>query len=87
MISINQAVAQGITRLRMPRWAPTDAYLLLSIIDGKVGLWCKLYSRTEQQAIGEPTPQLFLSYNVADSGDCEAYEPYTGEKDVKDTAP
>lgn len=87
MISINQAVAQGITRLRMPRWAPTDAYMLLYIIDGELGPWVKLYSRTEQQAIGEPTPQMFLSYTYEKSFDREEYEPYTGEKDVKDIAP
>lgn len=44
LISINEAAARGIEKLRQPRWASPDEYLKIDIIDGKAGPWGHFYS-------------------------------------------
>lgn len=53
MISINQAAAQGITKLRMPKWANPADYLVIDIVDGKPGPWVHLYSPINEIAHGK----------------------------------
>jgi len=65
MISINEAVAQGVTKVRKPLWANPEDYLQLDIIDGKLGPWTHLYSSLNEK-IGEPNPQDILFTGVGD---------------------
>lgn len=49
LMSINEAVSKGVSRLRIPKWAIPEDQLHLYIVeqkDGKrvVGPWAKLYS-------------------------------------------
>ena len=76
-MTIDDALAQGITRLRRPAWANPAAYIL---IDNSP--WAKLYDRPTQEVIDEPTPQMVL--RISDT--CGDYEPYTGPLDSRDRA-
>ncbi len=61
MISINQAAAQGIDRLRQPQWASAEDYLKIDIIDGKAGPWGHLYSPVNELINGRnPVDMLLL---------------------------
>lgn len=61
MISINQAAAQGIDRLRQPIWANAEDYLKIDIIDGKAGPWGHLYSPINEAINGRnPVDMLLL---------------------------
>lgn len=61
MISINQAAAQGIDKLRQPIWASPDDYLKIDIIDGKAGPWGHLYSPINEAINGRnPVDMLLL---------------------------
>ena len=71
-MTIQDALAQGITRLRRPMWANPNAYILID-----KGPWAKLYDQPYQSLFGEPTPQKVLHIH----DDCVDYEPYTGIPD------
>lgn len=61
LISINQAAAMGIDRLRQPRWANLEDYLKIDIIDGKAGPWGHLYSPANEAVNGRnPVDMLLL---------------------------
>ena len=71
LISINQAAAQGIDRLRQPRWANPEDYLKIDIIDGRPGPWLHLYSPANQAINGRnPVDMLEL-----DGRDDEVFIP------------
>ncbi len=59
MISINEAVTNGVTQIRKPIWANPSDYLKLDLMDGKLGPWLHLYSPLNE-LIGEPNPQDIL---------------------------
>lgn len=61
MISINQAAAQGVDKLRLPIWASPEDYLKIDIIDGKAGPWGHLYSPINEAINGKnPVDMLLL---------------------------
>ena len=73
-ISINQAAAQGIERIRLSRWANPLDHIKIDIIDGRPGLWAHLYSTMNLAFNGrDPVDQLMLK-----GLDDEEYEPYSG---------
>jgi len=59
MISINEAVHNGLSRLRKPIWVNREDYLQLDLIDDGLGPWVHLYSSLNR-LIGEPNPQDIL---------------------------
>jgi hypothetical protein len=75
LISINDAVAQGITRLRKPIWASAFDHLKIDIIDGRMGPWFHLYAPFNKECSGRDPVDL-LSFN-ADVAVAE-WLPYTG---------
>jgi len=75
VISINEAVQQGIMRLRMPRWAFPEDHIELSIVNGLLGPWVKLWS-PGNEIIGEPNPKDILW--VGQNNNEQIYEPYEG---------
>ena len=84
-MNLDEATQKGIARIRRPTWAFADSYLKLHLeqqADGTFlrGPWLHLYSRTEQQLIGEPTPQTLLGLDDTTTD----YEEYTGPADEAD---
>ena len=78
MISINEAVANGITRIRMPHWAIREDYIKLDIIAGKLGPWLHLYSPMNEEINGRnPVSMLFLEFDL-DAPVYEIWEVKTG---------
>lgn len=77
MISIKQAAAQGIRKLRMPEWAGPEDYLLIDIVDGKPGPWAHLYSPVNQMINGR-NPVDILNLNGLDD---ECFEPSPSRQD------
>lgn len=81
-MTISEAAKLGHKRIRRKIWGFPDAYLRITIFpNGSYGPWALLFSRTEQQLIGESTPQppiLILTEKATD------WEPYTGKLDEAD---
>lgn len=80
-MTIDEAVENGISRVRRPMWSNPNAYVRLDLVDGGRGPWLRLYDRTSQEAIGEPTPQVAPCFNDS----LTDYEEYTGPIDPVDT--
>lgn len=75
LISIEDAAAAGIERLRLPVWANPLDHLKLDIIDGKPGPWTHLYAPFNKECNGrDPVDVLFMhmDYQAKD------YLPYEG---------
>ncbi len=74
MISINEAVSQGIERIRRPHWAIPEDHLKLDIIDGKLGPWLHVYSPMNEEINGKnPVDMLFMELDL----DLQVYEAWT----------
>lgn len=72
-MTLAEAAAAGIKRVRLPNWADAHDYVKLDIIDGRHGPWGHLYAPC-QADLGLPRPHNFLII-----GDTESrYEPYSG---------
>lgn len=52
LISINEAAARGIERLRKPIWATPLDHLKIDIIDGRPGPWLHLYCPFNRECNG-----------------------------------
>jgi len=82
-MTIREALDNKVARIRQPHWIE-EAYLKLDLLEGGFhGPWGHLYSRGEQQVIGEPTPQNFLVICMNQNGEND-FERYTGELDEED---
>lgn len=62
LISIKEAAAQGITRLRLPKWANPMDHLKIDIIGEQLGPWLHLYAPFNKECNGRD-PFQFLSFN------------------------
>ncbi len=60
LISINEAAARGIDKLRQPRWANQEDYLKIDIIEGKAGPWGHLYSPANMAINGKNPVDMML---------------------------
>lgn len=83
-MTISEAVAQGIYRIRRPNWTSPAAYLRLSVVEmfgvKVLGPAFRFYDRPTQQAIGVETPQVFPW-----TGDkANDWKAYTGAPDAED---
>lgn len=79
LISVNQAAAQGITRVRKPVWSNKFDHLQLDIVDGKPGPWLHLWSPFNKVCNGrDPIDICHLISSFVGSLDAECLEPYTG---------
>jgi hypothetical protein len=75
LISIVEAAAQGIERLREPQWANPMDHLKIDIIDGKPGPWTHLYSPMNESLNGrDPFDILVVSMDY----NAKRYELHTG---------
>jgi hypothetical protein len=90
LITIDEAVRLGITKLRAPHWADRTAHIEISVheVDGKNvhGPWVRLYDPSSQESLGEPTPQKILWFAVFPPGsntlaEWEVYKDPSAEPD------
>lgn len=63
LISIKEAAALGIDRVRSPKWVIKTDHLKLNIVDGKAGLWLHLFS-TLNKALNRRDPVAILALLV-----------------------
>jgi hypothetical protein len=75
LISINEAAAAGIERLRYPKWVTPEDHLKIDIIDGKPGLWTHLFAPFNRECNGRDPVSIICTQ--MDYGAAE-WEPYTG---------
>lgn len=62
LMSIDEAAARGIERLRQPQWKDPCAHLKLDIINGRPGPWVHLYDPSNSRVNGkDPVSMLFLN--------------------------
>ena len=74
-MSITQAAARGISRLRLARWAYAYDYLEIDIVDGAPGPWVRLYSPMNQEMNGrDPVKMLGIGMDY----EAEEWLEYTG---------
>jgi hypothetical protein len=76
MISLNDAAAMGVTRLRKPIWANPLDHLQIHIHEGSMGPWIKLWSPYNPHCNGRD-PVQFLCIEVVEL-EVKCFEPYTG---------
>lgn len=76
LISINEAAASGIERLRRPNWANPMDHLKIDIVNGKPGPWTHLYAPFNQECTGRDPVSMPFGFGV-DHG-AKEWEPYQG---------
>jgi hypothetical protein len=75
LISINEAAALGIDRIRKPIWATPEDHLKIDIINGKPGPWIHLYAPFNKECNGcDPVNILWIQMDYNEP----VYVPYTG---------
>jgi hypothetical protein len=72
-MTLREAAAKGVERVRLAHWANPSDYVKIDIIDGLAGPWAHLYSPV-QDLPGYERPQNFPSFLDANAD----YEPYDG---------
>lgn len=76
MLSINEAIAKGIARLRLDNWASPKDHLEFYITgSGAPGPWVNLWS-DDNEAIGQKNPQQILITTIGDL-DATVWREYT----------
>jgi hypothetical protein len=78
LISINQAVARGIERIRKPLWATPEDHFKIDIIDGKPGPWLHLFAPFNEECNGRDPVDILWIASGAETGDVEEFVAYTG---------
>ncbi len=80
-MTLSEAAAIGMSRVRLPVWADPQAYLKMTLPPrGGRGVWVELFERKTQEYTGEPTPQKILCVEDDEGGFVE----YVGKRDPKD---
>lgn len=75
LISIKEAAARGIERVRKPIWANPLDHLKIDIIEGKPGPWMHLWCPFNKKCNGrDPVDMLWIAMNY----DEKSWLPYTG---------
>ncbi len=75
LISMREAAKRGIERIRRPIWADKMDHLKLTIVDGNLGPWIKLYAPFNQECNGRDPVEMLI---VQADPDKAAYVPYEG---------
>jgi hypothetical protein len=68
-ISLTEAAAKGIERLRNPKWVTPEDHIKIDIIDGRLGPWAHLWCPFNKECNGRDPMDIF-SFWV----DCNAAE-------------
>lgn len=75
MISLKEAAEKGIKRVRKPVWADQLDHLEISIVDGVLGVWGRLYAPFNKECNGRDPVEFLLVQTDCDAAE---YEPYDG---------
>jgi hypothetical protein len=79
MMSLNQAAAAGIERIRKPIWADAFDHFKLDIISGRPGPWLRLYAPFNVALNGkDPVSILWAIQFGTDAADSVEFEEYGG---------
>jgi hypothetical protein len=74
-ISIEEAAARGIERLRQPKWVTAEDHLKIDIINGKPGPWTHLYAPFNLECNGkDPVDVICMNMNYKSAD----WLPYAG---------
>lgn len=75
LLSINDAVAAGITKLRKPIWAEAMDHLVITLHEGDLTPWIRLCCPMNQAMNGrDPVEMLCIMFDL----DEKIYLPYEG---------
>jgi hypothetical protein len=75
MISISEAAARGVERLRKPTWASLLDHIEIDIINGQPGLWAHLWAPFNKECNGrDPVDVLILLWGRPDHRDFVVYD-------------
>lgn len=78
LLSINQAAAAGIERLRKPVWVSLLDHIKVDVVDGKPGPWLHLWCPINKECNGrDPIDVLAFGPSAVDLNE-ECFLPYTG---------
>ena len=74
-ISLNEALAQGIDKIRMPQWRAKGDYIQLHITeDGHFGPWAYLHSAYTVEGVENPYPMIITSLGGLNDKSWEIYD-------------
>jgi hypothetical protein len=77
LISINEAVRAGQSRLRKPKWANPLDHIKIDLIDGRMGPWLHIYSPFNKDCNGRD-PVDILAITERGSFDSPEFVVYDG---------
>jgi len=78
LLSLNEAAAQGIERLRRSIWAIPMDHIKMDTQTGKVPLFVYLYSPFNQECNGRDPVEIFQGGPLGYDPNEKAWVPYTG---------
>jgi hypothetical protein len=79
LISIAEAAAKGIDRVRLPIWANPLDHLKIDIIDGKPGPWLHLFAPFNKECNGrDPVDFLWVFGPMKTDPNSIEFLPYEG---------
>lgn len=76
MISLREAAALGLDRIRRPLWAAREDHLKIDILEGgQIGFWVHLFSPFNKECNGrDPVSRLLIGQDL----DAREFIPHTG---------
>lgn len=79
LISIADAAANGIERVRLPHWANPLDHLKIDIVDGKPGPWLHLFAPFNKECNGrDPVDFLWIAGPMKTDVNVAEFFPYGG---------
>jgi hypothetical protein len=78
MMSMKEAAALGIERLRKPVWADPLDHMKIDIVDGELGPWMHLYAPFNQRTGHDPVDILWSVQFGKDSASSREFVVYDG---------
>jgi len=78
LISMEDAAAQGIERLRKPIWANPLDHVKIDIIGGSLGIWFHLYCPFNKECNGRDPVSMLLMQMPDGTSSIKEFVPYTG---------
>lgn len=73
-ISLRQAAKLGITRLRLPQWVNPFDHAEITILEGDLGIWIRLWAPFNEECNGQDPVPLLTARMHLDNPDWLPYE-------------
>lgn len=65
LVSLNEAAAKGIERVRKPEWADRCDHLKINAVEGRPGLWLELWCPFNTRCNGrDPVKTMCTEFNL-----------------------